>query len=70
MYDALVSFTYNEGVGALETSTLLKKVRLNPHDPSIREEFMKWNKITVDGKKVVCQDLVERRRREANLYFK
>ena len=44
MFDALVSFTYNVGLGNLKSSTLLKKVNKNINDPSIREEFLKWNK--------------------------
>ena len=44
MFDALVSFTYNVGFGNLKSSTLLKKVNKNMNDPSIRDEFLKWNK--------------------------
>jgi lysozyme len=68
-YDALVSFAFNEGVGALQNSTLLKKVRANPQDPSIREEFNRWVYITKNGKKEICDTLVQRRKREADLYF-
>jgi hypothetical protein len=41
-FEALVSFTYNVGTSAFHTSTLLKKVKANPNDPTIRDEFMKW----------------------------
>ena len=41
-YEALVSFTYNVGTAAFESSTLLKKVKVNPNDPTIRDEFMRW----------------------------
>lgn len=68
-YDSLVSFAYNVGIGALTNSTLLKKVKINPNDPTIRDEFMKWNKITVNGKKVENQGLTNRRKKEADLYF-
>jgi lysozyme len=63
---ALVSFVYNVGVNALRRSTLLKKVNANPSDPTIRDEFMKWNK--ANG--VMLPGLTNRRRDEANLYFK
>lgn len=63
--DALISFAYNLGLGALERSTLLKKVNMNPADPTIRDEFMKWVKA---GGNVV-QGLVNRRKKEADLYF-
>lgn len=66
---ALISFAYNEGIGALAGSTLLKKIKINPADPSIRDEFAKWNKIHVDGKLVTDEGLIGRRQREADLYF-
>lgn len=63
--DALVSFSYNCGVGALRKSTLLKLVNANPNDPKIRDAFMMWNK---SGGKVL-PGLVRRREAEAKLYF-
>ena len=65
-YSAIVSFTYNVGVNNLAKSTLLKKVNFNPNDPTIRQEFMKWNKA---GGKVLA-GLTTRRAAEALLYFK
>ena len=41
-FEALVSFTYNVGSANFASSTLLKKVKANPNDPTIRDEFMKW----------------------------
>lgn len=64
-FDALVSFAYNLGVGALQKSTLLKKVKANPNDPSIEQEFNKW--VNAGGKKL--KGLVIRRQAEADLYF-
>ena len=64
-FDALVSFCYNLGAGNLQKSTLIKKVNANPQDPTIRAEFMKWNKAA--GK--VLLGLTRRRTAEANLYF-
>lgn len=43
-FDALVSFTYNLGATNLSKSTLLRKLNVNPNDPSISLEFVKWNK--------------------------
>jgi lysozyme len=65
-FDALVDFAYNLGIGALKSSTLLKKVLVNPSDPEIRMEFMKWTK--AGGR--VLPGLVVRRKKEADLYFK
>lgn len=64
-FDALVSFAYNCGVGALRKSTLLKKVNANPNDPSIELEFMKWTK--AGGKEL--NGLKKRRQAESDLYF-
>lgn len=69
-FDSLVSFAYNVGTGGLKGSTLLKVIRKNPDDPYIRDCFMMWNKITVNGKKVVSKGLTNRRKKEADLYFK
>jgi lysozyme len=65
-FDALTSFCYNLGGGNLKSSTLLKKVNLNPNDPTIKAEFLKWNKA---GGKVLA-GLTRRREAEATLYFK
>lgn len=64
-FNALVSFSYNVGAFNLKSSTLLKKVNTDPHDLSIRSEFMKWNRAA--GK--VMDGLTRRRRAEADLYF-
>ena len=70
-FDALVSFAYNLGVGALQKSTLLKKVIKDPNDTTIRDEFMKWNKVTdpVTKNKIPVRGLTRRRQAEADLYF-
>lgn len=63
-YDALLSFAYNVGIGALRRSTLWRKVMANPSDPTIGAEFCKW----VHSGKNVLPGLVKRRREEANIY--
>lgn len=64
-FDALVSFTYNLGMGNLRTSTLLKKLNINPSDATIAAEFLKWTR----GNGVVLAGLKRRRTEEAQLYF-
>ena len=64
-FGALVSFAYNCGVVNLQKSTLLKKVNANHNDPTIKSEFLKWNKA---GGKVLA-GLTRRREAESNLYF-
>jgi lysozyme len=62
---ALVSFAYNCGITNLMNSTLLKKVNVDPSDPSIADEFKKWTK--AGGKSL--PGLAKRREAEAKLYF-
>ena len=64
-FDALLSFTYNVGTSNLARSTLLRKVKSNPKDPSIRGEFSRW--VYGGGKRL--PGLVRRRKMEADLYF-
>jgi len=64
-FDALVSFSYNCGLGNLQRSSLLKKVNANPQDETIRDSFSLWNK---GGGKVLA-GLVRRRKAEADWYF-
>ena len=62
-FDALVSLVYNIGVTAFKGSTLLKKVNINPQDLTILDAFLAWR--NSGGKPV----LLNRRKREAKLYF-
>jgi lysozyme len=62
-FDALVSFAYNCGIGALEKSTLLKRVNAKQFD-KVPAEFMKWTK--GGGKEL--PGLVRRRRAEAAMW--
>ena len=69
-FDALVSFVYNEGAGALEGSTLL--VKLNEKNyMEAASHFLAWDKITdpATGKKVVYETLVQRRKEESKLFL-
>lgn len=66
MFIALVDFEYN--TGALIISTLLKEVNAGDFHTAA-EWFAPWNKITVDGKKVECEDLTLRRAAEAKLFL-
>ena len=63
--DALVSLSYNIGIGAFSKSTLLKLVNINPNDGNIAKEFLKWNKQS--GKEL--KGLTNRRIKESALYF-
>lgn len=43
MFDALISFSFNLGVGSLKSSTLLKKLNAG-NLTGAADEFLKWNK--------------------------
>lgn len=62
-FDALVSFAYNVGTGALADSTLLRKHKAGDF-AGAKAEFARWNKN--DGK--VLNGLTKRRAAEAGLY--
>lgn len=64
-FDALVSFVFNVGGGNFQRSTLLKKIKANPDDNSIMDEFLRW----VYAKGVVLPGLQKRRLAEMKLYF-
>jgi lysozyme len=65
-FDALISFIYNIGNGNFLKSTMLKKIKIDPDDLSIRIEFNKWTK----AKGKTLTGLITRRNAEAELYFK
>lgn len=69
-FDAMASLVYNIGTGAFFKSTLRKKVKVNPNDASIEQEFLKWNKGRILGQLVELKGLTIRRKKEAELYFK
>lgn len=64
-YDALISFIFNIGTDAFSKSTMLRKIKSNPNDPSIAAEFRRW--IYSQGK--VLPGLQRRREEELKLYF-
>ena len=79
-FDALVSLVFNIGVGAFQSSTLLRK--LNAGDYGTKKvdslgvtrtgaaaQFLQWNKITVNGRLIVSKGLAKRRRLESDLFL-
>lgn len=65
-FDALVSLTFNIGIGNFRKSTVLRK--FNAGDAAgAADAFLAWNKATVNGQKVVVKGLV--RRREAERWY-
>lgn len=64
-FDALVSFTFNLGVGNFRTSMLLKKINAGDYDGA-SQEFGRW--IRAGGKALA--GLVSRREAESALFMK
>lgn len=62
-FDALASFAFNLGSGALQRSTLRRKVNREEHD-DVPDEFRKW--VWGGGRKL--PGLVRRREAEAMMY--
>jgi len=62
-FDALVSFTFNLGAGALQRSTLRRKVNREEHN-DVPAEFLRW--VWAGGRKL--PGLIRRRQAEAALY--
>ena len=62
-FDALVSFTFNLGTGALQRSTLRRKVNREEH-AQVPREFMRW--VWAGGRRM--KGLIKRRAAEARSY--
>lgn len=62
-FDALASLCFNIGVAGFKGSTVVKRVNANPADQSIKAAFEMWK--NAGGRPL----LLNRRRREAKLYF-
>lgn len=62
-FDALVSFTFNLGAGALQRSTLRRKINRGEHK-AVPAELLRW--VWANGRKL--PGLVRRRAAEGGLY--
>ena len=62
-FDALVSFTYNVGLGAFKTSTLRQKLNAGDYTGAAKE-FPRWNK----SSGFVLNGLIARRKAEKELF--
>lgn len=65
--DALVSFLFNVGPTAWAGSDTLKILNAGEYH-RVPARLLMWNKITVNGKKVESEGLINRRLREADLW--
>ena len=63
---ALLSLMFNIGRGALQSSTLLKKINAKASLGEIEFEFLRWNKVNKKDNK----GLTVRRKREWEMFLK
>lgn len=63
-FDALVSLTFNIGIGAFQRSVLRQKINYLAFD-EVEHEIMRW--VYIRGK--ISQGLIRRRKLEADLFF-
>ncbi|MEM6648908.1 MAG: lysozyme [Pseudomonadota bacterium] len=68
-FDALVSFSFNVGVGALKKSTALKRLNKGDYEGAA-EALTWWNKARVNGELQVVSGLARRRAAEAALFLR
>ena len=59
-FDACVSFAYNIGKAGFKNSTVLKRININPNDPTIATAFLMWRKPI---------EIIGRRKSEVAQYF-
>lgn len=67
-FDALFIWAWNVGIAAMRDSTLVQK--LNDGDyAGAADQFLVWNKVTIDGVKRSDPLILERRKRERSLFL-
>lgn len=66
--DALISLAFNVGGGTVARSTLLRLIN-NGSRETAADEFLRWDKITVNGAKQVSRGLHRRRLAERRLFL-
>lgn len=67
-FDALVSWVFNVGLGAMRNSTLLRRLNSGEYD-AVPEELRRWTKGTINGKKQTIRGLVNRRNTEIAMWL-
>lgn len=67
-FDALCSFVFNLGIGALKGSTLLRKLESDDVQGAA-DEFLRWDKAHVKGELVRLPGLTKRRTKERERFL-
>ena len=65
---ALASLSYNVGVGAIKSSTLLRKINAKDY-AGAADEFLRWDKANLQGRLVQMPGLTRRRAAERQLFL-
>jgi lysozyme len=66
-FDALISWSFNCGVGVLQSSTLVKRLNDGFYE-EVPSHLLDWCKATINGKIAVNQGLYNRRKSEGELW--
>ncbi len=66
--DAVLSLAFNVGGATVAGSTLLRLLNAG-NIGGAADQFLRWNRITVDGKKTISRGLSARRERERALFL-
>lgn len=66
-FDALICLVFNIGITKFSTSTLLKKLNSGDY-AGASNQFLVWNKITVNNEQQISNGLVSRRKTEKLLF--
>lgn len=70
MFDGLVSFAYNIGIGGARKSSLIRAINNGVTDEkTLKSLLMRWNKVRKNGKLVTSKGLINRRKKEAAVIF-
>jgi len=67
--DSITSLAYNIGINALKKSTLLNLLNSGSDKNDVANQFLRWNKIKVNGKLIESKGLTNRRILEKNLFL-
>jgi lysozyme len=68
--DSLTSLAYNIGLSNFKKSTLVKLLNAGESKQKVSEQFLRWNKATVNGKLIELAGLTNRRKLEQELFLK
>jgi len=68
--DSITSLVFNIGTNAFKKSTLLKLLNAGTDKKTVADQFLRWNKGTIDGKLQVIPGLTNRRILEKELFLK